>query len=163
MHGSPNQIFCMCNGAAINTQVRVVSTVLYYHDSWSLGFDRSPKLHQSSEDTDWLSLMPLYCGMLGLGRMRDLGDELFVIRLHTHTAASRRLSVGTRYRSPLDWDSHTLSGGVVTQATGHRLPVKQGPFIVQAHTTSSPMGEQTTQTTVEDDIVSHHRFTITIG
>ncbi len=47
--------------------------------------------------------------------------------------------------------------------TRKQAPGKRGPFILQAHTTSSPGGEQTTQTTVEDDIVSQHEVTIIIG
>ncbi len=47
--------------------------------------------------------------------------------------------------------------------TRTQAPGKRGPFIVQAHTTSSPGGEQTTQTTVEDDMVSQHECTIRIS
>ncbi len=47
--------------------------------------------------------------------------------------------------------------------TRTQAPGKRGPFIVLAHTTSSPEGEQTTETTVEDDIISQHEFTIRIS
>ncbi len=47
--------------------------------------------------------------------------------------------------------------------TRTQAPGKRGPFVVQAHTTSSPRGKQTTQTTVEDDMVSQHEVTIRIN